>query len=116
MVNSSRLTMTVCGFKMHLELSCADVMTAARVSRAMEMITVALPDLAILDFNLGQETSEAVADELIRRGIPFKFATGYSDGADVPLRFSDVPVVDKPMSIDSLSHALSLTLGVKEPA
>lgn len=97
------------------ELSCADVMTAARVSQAMEMIKTTAPDLAILDLNLGHETSEAVADDLTRRAIPFMFATGYSDGAGVPKRFSGVPVVSKPMSRDSLSHALSLTLAVRQP-
>lgn len=98
------------------ELSCADVMTASRVSQALEMITTAAPNLAILDLNLGQETSEAVADELMRRSIPFMFATGYSDGTGVPVRFSGVPTVNKPMSRDSLSHALSLVVAVKRPA
>lgn len=39
-------------------------------------------DFALLDFNLGAETSEPVAQELKRRGIPFWIATGYSEMAD----------------------------------
>ncbi len=97
------------------ELSCADVMTAVRVSQAINLMSTSTPDLAILDLNLGQETSEAVADELTRLSIPFMFATGYSDGTGVPARFSSVPVVNKPMSRESLSHALSLTLGIRPP-
>ncbi len=39
-------------------------------------------DLALLDFNLGTESSEKVAQELRRRGIPFWLATGYGEMAD----------------------------------
>lgn len=97
------------------ELSCADVMTAARVSQAMAIITATARDLAILDLNLGEETSEAIADELVRRSIPFIFAIGYSDGTLVPSSFSAVPVVNKPMSMETLSHALSLTIVINQP-
>jgi len=92
------------------ELSCTDVITASRASQAIEMIGKTIPDLAILDLDLGGETSEDVADELTRRLIPFMFATGYSDGTGIPGRFSNVPVAKKPMSKDSLSHALSTLL------
>lgn len=92
------------------ELSCAEVMTASRASQAIEMIGKTISDLAILDLNLGGETSEGVADELTRRLIPFMFATGYSDGSGIPERFSKVPVAKKSMSKDSLSHALSTLL------
>lgn len=98
---------------MLLELSCAAVATASRVSQALAMIAETIPDLAILDLNLGDDTSEAVADELTRLQVPFMFATGYSDGTGVPERFSNVPVVNKPMSKDTLSHALSSTLPPK---
>jgi CheY-like chemotaxis protein len=33
---------------------------------------------ALLDFRLNDETSAAIADELVRREIPFAFLTGYS--------------------------------------
>ncbi len=39
-------------------------------------------DFALLDFNLGGETSERVADELRARGIPFWLATGYGEMGD----------------------------------
>ncbi|QXZ80487.1 hypothetical protein J5274_21975 [Rhizobium sp. L51/94] len=96
------------------ELSCNEVTSALRVSLAIAIIAANSPDLAILDFNLGEETSAPIADELTRRSIPFMFATGYSDEAPVPTRFSGVPVVNKPVSKESISHALS-TLMVKRP-
>ena len=36
-------------------------------------------DLALLDFNLGGETSEPVAQALAARNIPFWLATGYDE-------------------------------------
>ncbi len=37
-----------------------------------------LPDLAVLDFNLGDHTSEELAGFLARSGVPFAFLTGHS--------------------------------------
>jgi CheY-like chemotaxis protein len=93
------------------ELSCDEVMTAPTVSHANRLIGELTPDLAILDFNLGHETTEAVADELVRRSIPFVFATGYRDGTGIPKKFESVPVVNKPMSRASLSETLALVIG-----
>lgn len=98
------------------ELSCSEVMTAASVSHAIRLIDEVVPDLAVLDFNLGGETSEAVADELLKRSIPFVFATGYSDSSGVPQRFASIPVVKKPMSSEALSATLAkLQLGIMSP-
>jgi light-regulated signal transduction histidine kinase (bacteriophytochrome) len=89
------------------ELSCAEVMTAASVSHAIRLMDEVTPDLAVLDFNLGGETSEAIADELLRRSVPFVFATGYSDSSGVPRRFASIPVVKKPMTLEALSATLA---------
>jgi light-regulated signal transduction histidine kinase (bacteriophytochrome)/ActR/RegA family two-component response regulator len=99
------------------ELSCAEVMTAASVSHAIRLIDEVVPDLAILDINLGGETSGVIADELSKRSIPFVFATGYSDSSGVPLRFATIPVIKKPMSMEALSATLGkLQLDVKDQA
>ncbi|MDW5317163.1 response regulator [Rhizobium sp. PL01] len=96
------------------ELLCEEVMTASCVSHAVRLIDENIPDLAILDFNLGDETSEAVADQLALRSIPFIFATGYRDGTGVPARFASIPVVHKPISRDSLSEKLALVLPIRQ--
>src|SRR3546814_5682804 len=62
----------------------AEVITAASVSRAREAIANHEVDLAVLDFNLGNETSLPVAELLAERGVSFLFATGYGDGLDLP--------------------------------
>lgn len=84
----------------------ADVSTVASVGRAHEAILVQSIDLAVLDFNLGHETSLPVADLLTQKGIPFLFATGYGDGLELPERFAHIVLVKKPYSGTTLAQAL----------
>ena len=72
--------------------------TVASVTEALQRLEKVSPDLAILDVNLGGETSALIADELARRGIPFAFATGYSDRSLIPERFGAAPVIRKPFT------------------
>ena len=67
-----------------------------------------VPDLAVLDFNLGGATSEAIAEILEARGVPFVFATGYADNVMIPARFRHVPVVRKPINGAALATNLEL--------
>jgi light-regulated signal transduction histidine kinase (bacteriophytochrome) len=82
------------------------VMTASSVGRAQEAITLSKVDFAVLDFNLGHETSLGIADMLAERGIAFIFATGYGDGLELPARFAHVPLVKKPYSGATLAQAI----------
>ena len=77
-------------------LDAGGIDTAASVTEALRRLETTSPDLAILDVNLGDETSALIADELVRRGIPFAFATGYSDRSLIPERFATAPVIRKP--------------------
>ena len=67
-------------------------------------------DVAMLDVNLNGSKSYPVADALAVRGVPFLFATGYSDHGLRDL-YRDRPVLKKPYKpeelIDSLEHLLS---------
>lgn len=58
-------------------------------------------DMAVLDVNLGNETSEPVALELRRRGVPFITVSGYSSDQH-PAVFSGAPLIVKPVQIDKL--------------
>ena len=89
----------------------ADVITAASVGRAREALALGAVDVAVLDFNLGHETSLPVADMLAARGIPFLFATGYGDGLELPARFERVTLVKKPYSGPTLAQALMPVIG-----
>jgi PAS domain S-box-containing protein len=51
---------------------------------------------ALLDVRLGSETSEAIAEQLIERNIPFAFATGYADSNMLPEHLRAAPKLSKP--------------------
>jgi CheY-like chemotaxis protein len=80
---------------------------AASVREALRLIETSPPDRALLDVNLGSETSVAVATKLAALGIPFAFATGYGESFKVPAELGDVPVVKKPYGADSLRAAFA---------
>lgn len=62
----------------HLEsLGVAGVDVAATSEAALALLDRQRPGFALLDYNLGAETSEPVARALDQRDIPFAFATGY---------------------------------------
>jgi PAS domain S-box-containing protein len=58
-------------------------------------------DAAVLDINLGDGLVYTVAEILGVRGVPFVFVTGY-DADSVDPRFSEVPVLQKPIERDML--------------
>ena len=67
------------------------------------------PAAALLDFNLGRNrTSAEVADQLLRRNVPFVFLTGYTDAtSSLPSRFSEIKKIAKPFRTADLLKALS---------
>jgi len=83
--------------------------TAASPAEALRKLANFNPDAAVLDVNLGTETSLSVAEELVRRNIPFVFATGYGDNIMVPQSFS-APTIRKPYDEQTLSRALNSAL------
>ena len=50
-----------------------------RISGAISAIEARTPDFAIVDFNLGTESSEPVANLLREKGVRFVLATGYAE-------------------------------------
>lgn len=97
---------------MDAEMMLADagienVVTASSSADALNRLKTFTPAVAILDINLGRDTSVPVAEELARLGIPFVFATGYDDRSIVPEGFADVPVVRKPYDSAALLKALT---------
>lgn len=63
-------------------------------------------DAALLDVNLGgKTTSEAVADALRTRGVPYVFCTGYGD-AGVPAGHAGSPALQKPFGMNELVATL----------
>jgi light-regulated signal transduction histidine kinase (bacteriophytochrome)/CheY-like chemotaxis protein len=92
-------------------LGAQDVATAPSVPLALEAIDTVKPSLAVLDVNLGDHTSFAVADRLKELGIPFLFATGYGEQAQLPADHADRTVVQKPYTIANIARALPPLFG-----
>ena len=64
------------------------------------------PDFALLDVNLGVETSFEIAERLVEIGVPFAFATGYGEQIAFPVAFNEAPKIRKPYSTDTLRAVL----------
>lgn len=95
------------GEEMLLELGAKAVEMASSVKEALRIIAAKTPDFAVLDVNLGTETSLPVAERLRALNVPFVFATGYGEGFIIPPALGAVPVVKKPFDINALRSAFS---------
>jgi light-regulated signal transduction histidine kinase (bacteriophytochrome)/CheY-like chemotaxis protein len=92
-------------------LGAAEVDVASSVQAALQIIARTPPDIALLDMNLGRETSFPIADALAARGISFVFATGYGEASAFPERFREAAVVKKPYTQADIRAALAERLG-----
>lgn len=77
----------------------------ARAKAALELLSGRAVDFALLDINLGDGNAYEVATELIRRDVPFLFATG-SEPWVIPDEFQEVPRLDKPLTSRTLADAV----------
>ncbi|HSG02552.1 MAG TPA: HWE histidine kinase domain-containing protein [Marinobacterium sp.] len=69
---------------------------------------------AVLDINLGAETSEPIAKKLVESGVPFIFATGYNEGLGSLKQSFDVEVLKKPFTSDDLIECVKAVLDNSE--
>ncbi|MGE4062094.1 MAG: response regulator [Rhodospirillaceae bacterium] len=91
------------------DLGAARVEIASSVGTAFALLDKALPQLAVLDLNLGGQASYPVARRLESTATPFFFLTGYGiDGVDPAWRRH--PIVEKPASLDALRKAVCAVL------
>jgi DNA-binding NtrC family response regulator len=88
------------------QLGCKDVTAAPSVAKALALIDAQSFDVAMLDKNLGKETSERIADALAARNIPFFFATGYGTIAASD-KHKDRKVLSKPFLLADLERSFS---------
>lgn len=94
---------------MLFNLGFEQVSLASTVSSALSLIEQSTFAFALLDINLGDETSTPIADELNRLGIPFLFASGYGDTAELPGDMNNRMIVTKPYSEETLrSYAVQV--------
>lgn len=83
--------------------------TCDNVSDALHEVGLGGFDLAILDVNLNGQTAWPVAHKLRDSNIPFVLATG-GHVEPPPAEFVNVPVIEKPYTVDRVSPALEAAL------
>ncbi|WP_299967943.1 HWE histidine kinase domain-containing protein [uncultured Roseobacter sp.] len=104
---------------MVIALDASDIMTAhgakavrlaSSVDDALEIMADEEITLAVLDINLGSQTSLPVAQKLDAMGIPFVLATGYGDVENMLTEYPKAPVVQKPFTSESLLRQIDTAL------
>ena len=85
------------------------------VAPSMAAIAAEPPEVAILDLNLAGESSLPVADDLVARGVPIIFASGYGS-AGLPPRYRERPMLAKPYDPAELLLALVSVLEAPQRA
>ena len=90
------------------DLGCVVVGVAGTLTAGLELANDAslAIDGAMLDINLGGEKVFPIAEALLRRGIPFLFATGYGAQGLLP-DYAGYPVIAKPFRLEPLRTALT---------
>jgi CheY-like chemotaxis protein len=87
-----------------------DCRIAGSVSAALETIEDMKIAFAMLDINLGKDTSESIAEALQERSVPFIFASGYGERSLQAGAFKGVPVVTKPYGEREVRSAIARLL------
>ncbi|MEM1196161.1 MAG: HWE histidine kinase domain-containing protein [Pseudomonadota bacterium] len=87
-------------------LGIGTVDVASSVSTALTAIENQRPDLALVDFNLGSESSEPVIKELARQGVLFVLATGYGELNDKLDEFGAIGLLRKPYGRVEIENVL----------
>ena len=90
-----------------LGMGVKHVEIAGSVAQAMNAIASEKPDFALLDYNLGSESSDPVARRLAECNVPFVLATGYGDMADKFDRLGAAAVLKKPYDKSDIQRALA---------
>ena len=78
----------------------------ATVDEALTLLRKDAPDLAVLDYNLGSETSIDIANTLNDRGVPFLFISGQTKDVVMAGGRHDAKVLPKPFRPAELVRAL----------
>lgn len=79
---------------------------AINLEQASALIVKHRFDFALLDVDLGRETSFDFAEQLATLGIPFGFVSGYGENADFPAALRGYPRLPKPFNEEMLRDLL----------
>ena len=88
-----------------------DVVIARDLAEIDEQTVADRFDGVIVDLMLGGTSTLDFAAQLRHAGMPFVFASGYSDADEIRASFPGVRLVTKPYSGDDLVEALAVACG-----
>lgn len=91
-------------------LGFRNVTVVGNVAMGLEALSKGAPLFAMLDFNLGEETSEPIARKLDELDVPYWFVTGYGEAMEKVEGTKARGILQKPYSsedIDSIVASLS---------
>lgn len=89
----------------------SDVQIISNLGSVDVEAALANADAAIVDVMLGGVPTLDVAGQMKARGIPFVFASGYTDLKAIAVAFPEVQVVGKPYAGDELVRAVAAACG-----
>jgi CheY-like chemotaxis protein len=92
------------------QLGCERVLVAGNADDALRALATQPVDIALLDVNLGDHTSDRVALRLAELAVPTIVTTGYSDTDAVPAALRQLVRIGKPYTEGELADALSRAL------
>jgi CheY-like chemotaxis protein len=92
------------------DLGAREIHIAASLEAAAALLAEKSIDFAVLDLNLGPETSVGFASDLAARSIPFIFATGYGENAVKDGPHAGRISVSKPYTASDLRGAVAAEL------
>ena len=72
----------------------------------VRQIAALTPTVAMLDINLGDHMSFLVADRLLALDVPFMFATGYGEQAELPDQHKNRITMQKPYTLENVARAI----------
>lgn len=90
-------------------LGCEVVASVAHLQQAFEAMESKSFDIAILDVNVSGEQVFPLARQLVERGTPIVFSTGYG-AAGLPVDLRHHAVLAKPFAFEELRRTLAATV------
>jgi light-regulated signal transduction histidine kinase (bacteriophytochrome)/ActR/RegA family two-component response regulator len=91
-------------------LGAQSVQAASTIAAASKILETSAVHFAVLDINLGFETSLSLASRIRALNIPFIFASGYGENINVGTSNHSVLTVTKPYDRDDLRFAVANSL------
>lgn len=92
---------------MLMSLGAGAVLVVHSLADAAALVGRERIDAAVLDVRIGSGRSDELAVDLLTRGIPFIFTSGYGAACEVAPGAEAVPVVGKPYTAETLVAAFA---------